>query len=68
MTAVAVWFIDEPGFPVPKLAPKAIFALFTLKKVENRPVGPDRVILIFSTVVTVGLVALCAFGKITSRW
>jgi hypothetical protein len=47
---------------------KAVFALLTLNKAENRRLDWDRVILIFSTSVTVGLVALYAYGKATSRW
>jgi hypothetical protein len=53
---------------MPKFAPKAIFALLTLNRAENKSPHWDRVILIFSTAVTIGLVALYAFGKATSRW
>jgi hypothetical protein len=50
-----------------KFAPKAIFAAFTLHRAEKRP-DWDRVVVIFSTTVTVGLIALYVFGKATSRW
>jgi hypothetical protein len=46
---------------------KALFAAFTLAKSERR-INWDRTILIFSTLVTVGLVALYILGKATSRW
>jgi hypothetical protein len=51
-----------------RFAPKAIFALLTLSNAENKSPGWDRIILIFSTAVTIGLVALYLFGKATSRW
>ena len=53
---------------MPKFAPKAIFALFSLNKAGKKPLGRDRLVIIFSTAVTVGLVALYIFGKATSRW
>jgi hypothetical protein len=51
-----------------KFAAKAIFALLTLNRAENSSPPWDRIILIFSTAVTIGLVALYVFGKATSRW
>jgi hypothetical protein len=51
-----------------RFAPKAIFALLTLNRAENKSPPWDRIILIFSTAVTIGLVALYVFGKATSRW
>ena len=51
-----------------KFAPKAIFALLTLKRPENKSPRWDRIVLIFSTAVTIGLVALYVYGKATSRW
>ena len=59
---------DDPGIPMRKFAAKAIFALLTLNRAENRSPPWDRIILIFSTAVTIGLVALYVFGKATSRW
>ena len=49
-----------------RIALKAIFALFMLDRAE-RP-DWDRFILILSTGVTIGLVALYVYGKSTSRW
>lgn len=51
-----------------RFALKAIFALFTLDRAEHKRLDWDRVILISSTCVTIGLVALYAYGKSTSRW
>jgi len=51
-----------------RFAPKAIFALLTLNRAENKSPPWDRIILIFSTTVTIALVALYVFGKATSRW
>ncbi|HLG81102.1 MAG TPA: hypothetical protein VKY22_08805 [Bradyrhizobium sp.] len=51
-----------------KFAPKAIFAIFTLRKTAADRPQWDRMILVFSTAVTLGLVALYAYGKATSRW
>jgi len=47
---------------------KALFALLALNRAGNRRPDWDRVILIFSNCVTVGLIALYVFGKVTSRW
>jgi hypothetical protein len=51
-----------------KLAPKAMFALLSLNRADNKSPSWDRIVLIFSTAVTIGLVALYAYGKATSRW
>jgi hypothetical protein len=47
---------------------KALFAILALKRTRRRWLDWDRVILVFSTAVTIGLVALYAYGKATSRW
>jgi hypothetical protein len=51
-----------------KFALKAIFSLLTLDRAERKWLDWDRTILIFSSSVTVGLVALYIYGKSTSRW
>jgi hypothetical protein len=51
-----------------RFAFKAIFAMLSLSKAERNRPDWDRVILIFSTSVTTGLVALYAYGKATARW
>ena len=50
-----------------RLPLKALFEILALKT-EDRRLDWDRVILIFSTAVTVGLIALYVYGKATSRW
>lgn len=47
---------------------KAVFALLTLFGGEKKRIEWGRLVLIFSTGVTAGLVALYVVGKITSRW
>ena len=51
-----------------RLPLKALFAALTLNKAEHKRPDWDRVIRIFSTSVTIGLVALYVYGKATSRW
>jgi hypothetical protein len=54
--------------PMRRLPLKALFEILALNKTEDRRLDWDRVILIFSTAVTVGLIALYVYGKATSRW
>jgi hypothetical protein len=51
-----------------RVALKAFLALFALDRAERKRPDWDRIILIFSTCVTIGLVALYVYGKSTSRW
>jgi hypothetical protein len=51
-----------------KVGLKALFALLALNRARNDRPHWDRVILIFSTSVTIGLVALYVYGKVSSRW
>ena len=51
-----------------KVGLKALLALLALNRTESERPNWDRVILIFSTSVTLGLIALYVFGKATSRW
>jgi hypothetical protein len=53
---------------MPKLAPKAIFSILTLKRTAASRPDWDRIALILSLAVTIGLAALYAYGKATSRW
>jgi hypothetical protein len=53
---------------MPRFAPKAIFALLTFGRAERKRLKWDWIITIFSTCVTIGLVALYVYGKSTSRW
>ena len=56
------------GNPMRKPALKAIFSILTLSRTEKGKPDWDRLIVIFSTAVTIGLVAIYVFGKATSRW
>lgn len=51
-----------------KLALKAVFAALTINKADRKRLDWDRIVLIASTAVTVGLVALYVYGRSTSRW
>ena len=51
-----------------RLAPKAFFTFLTLGRGEGKRINRERTVVIFSTAVTVGLVALYLYGKATSRW
>ena len=51
-----------------RFALKALVAALTVKRAEKRRPDWDRIVLIASTSVTIGLVALYAYGKATSRW
>ena len=51
-----------------RFAMKALFTALNLNKSERRRTDWDRNILIYSTVVTIALVALYVWGKATSRW
>jgi hypothetical protein len=51
-----------------KLAPKAVFSFLAIRKVGAGRVQWDRIALVFSTAVTLGLAALYVYGKATSRW
>jgi hypothetical protein len=50
-----------------RFALQALFAVLTLNKAEKKHLDCDRVILVFSTSVTIALVAPYAFGRATSR-
>jgi hypothetical protein len=51
-----------------KFALKALFSLLTLNKADGRPPNWNRIVLIFSSVVTIGLIGLYVYGKVTRRW
>jgi hypothetical protein len=65
--ASAVW---EPSSQI-ESAPmrtrglKAVFALLALNRKSNKRSDWDRVVLIFSSCVTVGLIAIYVYGKMT---
>jgi hypothetical protein len=51
-----------------RFAMKAFFTALNLNKAERNRIDWDRNILIYSTVVTIALIALYVWGKATSRW
>lgn len=51
-----------------RFAMKAFFTALRLNKAERTRIDWDRNILMFSTVVTLGLFALYIWGKATSHW
>ncbi|WP_257165557.1 hypothetical protein [Bradyrhizobium sp. SRS-191] len=50
-----------------RFALKALFALLTLNR-DDDPPRWDRIVLMASSLVTIGLIALYAYGKATGRW
>jgi len=53
---------------MPKLPAKALLTLLTVNRSRAERPNWDRIVTVSSIVVTVGLVALFAYGKATSRW
>jgi hypothetical protein len=53
---------------MPRLPAKALLTLLTMNRSRREQPNWDRIVIVSSTVVTVGLVALFACGKATSRW
>ena len=51
-----------------RFAMKALFTALSLNRAERKRIDWDRSILILSTSVTAGLIALYVLGKATSRW
>jgi hypothetical protein len=51
-----------------KMPLKALVSLLALSRTEGAHPNWDRIIIIASTVVTIGLVALYIHGKTTGRW
>ena len=51
-----------------RFAMKALFALLTLSRDDDDPPRWDRIVLVASMIVTIGLVALYAYGKTAGRW
>jgi len=51
-----------------RFAMKALFTALSLNRAERKRTDWDRNIIIYSTAVTAGLIALYVFGKATARW
>jgi len=53
---------------MPRSGMKALLTVLALNRSSRKQPDWDRIIIAASTIVTVGLVALYAYGKATSRW
>jgi hypothetical protein len=53
---------------MPKVGMKALLTILAMNKSGRKQFDLDRIVVIASTVVTIGLVALYAYRKATSRW
>jgi hypothetical protein len=51
-----------------RFAMKALFTLLSLGRSGRLRIDWERNVIIISTVVTLGLIALYVLGKATSRW
>jgi hypothetical protein len=51
-----------------RFAMKALFTVLNLNRAERTRINWDRTVIVVSTAVTIGLVALYVFGKSTARW
>lgn len=51
-----------------RFAMKALFTVLNLNRAERTRIDWDRTVIVVSTAVTIGLVALYIFGKSTARW
>ena len=51
-----------------RFALKAVFTALTVNRAEKKRPDWDRIVLLGSTSVTIGLIVLYAYGKATSRW
>ena len=51
-----------------RFAMKALFTALNLDRAERTRIDWDRRVLIFSTVVTIALIAIYVWGKADSRW
>ena len=53
---------------MPRPGLKALFAVLNLNRMKGKRPDWDLIIIVCSTLVTIGLVALYAYGKVSSRW
>jgi hypothetical protein len=51
-----------------KVPVKALLTLLTVNRSRQEQPDWDRIVTVSSIVVTIGLVALYVYGKVTSRW
>jgi hypothetical protein len=53
---------------MPRFAAKALLTMLTASRSHRSTPNWDRIIIMVSTAVTIGLVALFLYGKSTARW
>ncbi len=51
-----------------RFAIKALFMVLNFNRADRQRIDWDRIVIISSTAVTFGLIALYVFGKSTARW
>jgi hypothetical protein len=56
------------GRPMRKAAFKALVSLLAFSEADGTRLNRDRIVLVASTAVTLGLVALYIYGKVAGRW
>jgi hypothetical protein len=60
--------LPRTGIPMAKLPVKALLAFLTVNRSRRERLNWDQIVITSSIVVTIGLIALFAYGKATSRW
>jgi hypothetical protein len=60
--------VHDQDISMRRFGMKALFTLLTVNRHAGKEHDWDRIVIMASTMVTVGLVALYAYGKATSRW
>jgi hypothetical protein len=56
------------GHPMREAVFKALVSLLAFSEADGTRPNPDRIVLVASTAVTLGLVALYIYGKVAGRW
>jgi hypothetical protein len=56
------------AFPMRRFGMKALLTILTVSRSSKRGPDWDLIIIMASTLVTVGLVALYVYGKVATRW
>jgi hypothetical protein len=56
------------AYPMPKVGMKAVLTMLALNRSSGRRPDWDRIVIVASTMVTIGLIALYVYGKATARW
>jgi hypothetical protein len=61
-------YVHDQGISMRRFGMKALFTILTVSRPAGKEFDWDRIVIMASTMVTVGLVALYVYGKATSRW